>query len=103
MTIFKTLTTAQAQGVSYFGALVTSVSAWSVERLFSTVGLLMGLITFLVGLYASRRRIKHENEQEKREKILFDLDVRIKEAELFGFQRRLRDEAETGINFTQEN
>jgi hypothetical protein len=58
MSIFKTLTNAQAQGVGYFGALVTSVSAWSVERIFSTVGLFMGLITFLVGLYASRRRIK---------------------------------------------
>jgi hypothetical protein len=84
---------AQAQGVGYFGALVTSISAWGIDNIFSVLGLLMGLATFLAGQHYSRKR-------EKREQVLFELELRIREAELTGFRRRKDRKTETEI--TQE-
>jgi O-antigen/teichoic acid export membrane protein len=46
----------QEQGVSCFGALLTSVAAWDLNTWIAVVGFVMGLITFIIGYYYQRRR-----------------------------------------------
>jgi energy-converting hydrogenase Eha subunit B len=119
------MNSAREQGVGYFGGLIVTVSAWSIDTWFTLIGLLMGVITFLVGLYATRRRIANDNERaardaalaaaelrltqerEAREKTLFEIEVRIKEAELQGFKRKKSSEllaaGTKNMNSTLEN
>jgi hypothetical protein len=84
--------TTQEQGIGYFGGLLTSFAAWNIDTWFAMIGVAMGVITFMTGQYYSYKRRKDEEEQTLRDKTLFDLEVKIKEAELLGFHRRKRDE-----------
>jgi type VI protein secretion system component VasK len=91
-------THSQAQGVSYFGSLVTTISAMNIHDWGLLVGLGTGLITFMFGVFRTIRLLRYDKEKRieerdkaQRDKEEHDMEMRVKQAELDGFIRRRKN------------